>query len=103
MQFRFTTALWEYDGDAAWHFVTLPTDVTDAIDDAIAGTKRRGFGSVPVQVRIGSSSWKTSVFPSKQEASYILPVKKAVRTAEGIAAGDRVTVQLEVVQGPNSA
>ena len=39
----------------------------------------------------------TSVFPDAASECYVPPIKKAVRRAEGIDAGDEVTVQVEVV------
>ena len=58
---------------------------------------RRGFGAVRVRVTVGATSWSTSIFPDSTRGSYVLPVKKAVRTAEGIREGDDVDVRLEVV------
>jgi hypothetical protein len=49
-----------------------------------------------VHVRIGSSEFDTSIFPS--DDSYVLPVKRAVRDREGIDRGDPVAVELEVVE-----
>ena len=40
-------------------------------------------------------SWRTSVFPQKS-GGYILPVKAEVRRKVGIAAGDEVTITLEL-------
>ncbi|MGE0877187.1 MAG: DUF1905 domain-containing protein [Acidimicrobiia bacterium] len=97
MQFRFTADLWEYAGNAAWHFVTLPTDTADAIDEMV-GPNRRGFGSVRVEVTIGTSTWRTSVFPDKKAGSFMLPIKKPVRKAERIEAGDAVKVVLRLVE-----
>lgn len=90
---RFTTELWAYEGKAAWHFVTVPPDLSDEVRDA-AGD-RRGFGSVRVRVTVGATSWTTSVFPSK-DGTYVLPVKSAVRRAERLEAGDPVDVRLEL-------
>jgi hypothetical protein len=59
----------------------------------IAG-RGRGFGSVRVEARIGDTRWRTSVFPSKAHAGYLLPVKLAVRKAEDLAAGDMAEVEL---------
>jgi hypothetical protein len=91
--FAFAAALWEYDGPASWFFVSLPTDVADEIADLTDGTTR-GFGSIRVHVRAGSSRWSTSLFPSKQNATYVLPVKKAVRRAEGLDDGDLIDVEI---------
>jgi len=55
----------------------------------------RGFGSLKVTATIGDSTWRTSVFPSRQNG-WMLPVKAAVRKAEGIGEGDEVELVLEV-------
>ena len=55
--------------------------------------RRRGFGSVKVDVAVGDSRWSTSVFPQKG-GKWFLPVKKAICRAEDIAAEDEVTVRL---------
>ena len=44
-----------------------------------------------------STSSATSIFPDSKQGSYVLPVKKAVRTAEGIEDGDDVEVALDVL------
>lgn len=94
--YRFSAELWRYDGASAWHFITLPFDEADEIDERTPHLQR-GFGSVKVRVRIGGTTWDTSLFPDTKRESFILPVKKPVRLAEGLAAGDVVEVHLEVV------
>lgn len=94
-EFRFTAKLWEYRGTGAWFFVTLPGDQAAEIKQ-LFGTPWRGWGSVKVQATIGTSTWKTSIFPDKESASYLLPVKSTVRKAEGIAAGSKVAVLLQI-------
>ena len=96
----FTAELWLWDARRSdtWTFVTVPTDVTAAIEDAAdALGPRAGFGSVKVQVRIGTTVWRTSVFPDSESGCFVLPVKRAVRDANRVVAGDEVTVTLEVV------
>lgn len=90
--FRFTATLWRYRGDGGWHFVTVPHDVADEIEE-IAGP-RRGFGSVRVDVTLGATSWSTSLFPDTAAASYLLPVKRSVRDAEGVGDGDEVRIEV---------
>lgn len=95
--FAFSATLWPYEGPAAWYFVSLPTDVADDIADvADARSDRRssGFGSVRVSARVGETTWSTSLFPDSSRGTYLLPVKKAVRVAEGLADGDEVDVSL---------
>ena len=58
--------------------------------------RRRGFGSVKVEARVGGSRWSTSVFPQKS-GGWFLPVKKAICRAEGIEAGDEIAVRLDLL------
>ncbi|SKB10285.1 DUF1905 domain-containing protein [Aeromicrobium choanae] len=92
--YEFEATLWRWREDGAWHFVTLPEDVADDIDDRTP--VRAGFGSVKVEVTVGSQTWSTSVFPSKEQRSFVLPIKKAVREAAGCSEGDRIHVGLAV-------
>ncbi|MDP2773195.1 MAG: DUF1905 domain-containing protein [Nocardioides sp.] len=87
--------LWLADAADAWVFVTLPTDVGDEVRDR-AGPPR-GFGSVRVEVTVGSTTWRTSVFPDKVRG-YVLPVKKAVRRAESLEVGDSTRLRLVVLE-----
>ncbi len=102
MQHTFTADLWLWDArrSQTWTFVTLPPDVSAAVEDeADALGPRAGFGSVKVEVRIGASVWRTSVFPDSRSACFVLPIKRAVREANGVRVGDEVTVAIEVVAG----
>lgn len=96
MDFDFTAELWLWDGPAAWHFVTIPGEVSEIIR-TVSAPVERGFGSVRVAVTIGATRWQTSVFPQSSHGTYVLPVKNQIRTAEGITAGDEVTIHLELV------
>lgn len=96
--FRFEAPLWLWDENASWHFVTVPAHISDEIEGRTAVFERRGFGSVRVKVTIGSTTWTTSVFPDKKQEAYVLPVKKDVRTKEGLAVGTRAKVVLELLE-----
>lgn len=92
--YEFESILWRWREDGTWHFLTVPEDVSDEIDDRTA--VRAGFGSVKVEVTIGTSTWRTSLFPSKEAGAFVLPVKKAVRVAQECGEGDQVRVRLVV-------
>lgn len=94
--------LWRWTGGAnngTWHFMTID----GAAGEALSGTavmrrlegNARGFGSLKVRARIGETAFATSVFPSKANGGWLLPVKASVRKAEGIGEGDEVEVSLE--------
>jgi hypothetical protein len=93
--FEFAAQLWRYPGADGWHFVSLPPEISTDITDISTGI-RRGFGSVRVAVMVGSTSWRTSIFPDSKTGAYLLPVKKAVRVAERLEVGDQIKAQLEI-------
>ena len=84
-------------GEVSWVLVTLPQDLSEAIR-AQPREPRPGFGSLRVEVTCGSSVWKTSIFPSAEFQSYVLPVKKAVRVAEGVVVPDEVTFSITLLE-----
>jgi hypothetical protein len=93
--FEFGAPLWRHPGADGWHFVSLPAEVSAEITDIAAGARRR-FGSVRVDVTVGATSWRTSLFPDSKTGTYLLPVKKAVRLAEHLEAGGEVRAQLQI-------
>ena len=99
-----TATLWIWTTDkapASWHFLTLEGEVADSIH-ALALMRRlefgrkRGWGAMKVRATIGDTSWDTSIFPAKDVGGWLLPVKAAVRKAEGLIAGDAVAITVEL-------
>jgi hypothetical protein len=94
----FSAELWIWDarrGDS-WTFVSLPVEASGEIRDR-AGGRRRGFGSLRVRAVVGTSTWTTSIFPDSARNAYVLPIKRAIRKAEALDAGDVVNVTVEVI------
>lgn len=79
------------------HFMSVPEELSGEIR-AHAMLVRRGFGSVRVEVMVEGVTWRTSVFPAKETGGYFLPVKMEVLRKTGLAAGDEVTVELELLE-----
>jgi hypothetical protein len=96
LTYSFTAEVWEHDGNAAWHFVSLRDDHADDIEQRFGGNAG-GFGSVRVEVTIGSTRWRTSLFPDSKRKTYVLPVKKEVRRAEGLVDGSTAEITLDVL------
>ena len=101
---RFSAPLvhWELGDFAGLGYV----NITGETEEAIRGYelmrrlelgKRRGFGSVKVNVTLGESRWSTSVFPLKGGEGWFLPIKKAVQRAEGLDEGDMLDIELELL------
>lgn len=80
-------------GPAPFHWITIPDDGCDLVR-AEAAQSSYGWDAVPVRVRIGATEWETSLLP--RDRGYVLPVKDAVRRAEGVERGVTVCVELSV-------
>ena len=93
----FTSLLWIWKAEAAgrWYFLTVPEEQSAEIEAHAFGSPR-GFGSVRVEATIGDVTWRTSVFPLNS-GGYLLPVKAEIRRKASIAAGDEVSVELNLL------
>lgn len=80
---------------AGWHFISVPKKQSEEIKKSF-GTPKRGWGSIPVTVTIGKTTWKTSIFPDKQSGGYLLPLKATVRKKEQIFSEDSVSFSLTI-------
>jgi hypothetical protein len=78
-------------GPAPWYFVTVPDEECHELE-AMSTAVSYGWGVIPVTARIGTTGWKTSLFP--KDGRYLVPVKADVRKAEALEEGDTVTVRL---------
>lgn len=86
-----------YEGaKAAWHLVMLPKGLSQELKMLFAGMEG-GFGSLPVEVTVGRTTWRTSIFPESKEGAFLLLIKAAVRKKENIQAGDLVSFTLKIL------
>ena len=93
MQLDFTGPVFGWRGPAPYHFVTVPPDEAEGLQEAAAMVSY-GWGMIPVTVRIGETEWTTALWP--KDGSYVVPLKDAIRRAEDISEGDDVSVRLTV-------
>lgn len=111
-----TLPLTRWQGDrGTYHLVVITGEEAEhiamhALMQRLEYGTRRGFGSVKVIARIGETTWKTSVFPTKpkpkpaireatgqEERDWWLLVSKKVMRAEDLAEGDPVNLELELL------
>ncbi|MDN5724791.1 MAG: DUF1905 domain-containing protein [Propionibacteriales bacterium] len=93
MEFSFTGEVWHWRGPAPYHYVTVPEDVSTVLLD-VSKAITYGWGMIPAMITIGDTEWKTSVFP--KDGGHVIPVKTAVRQAEGVELGDQVLITLRI-------
>lgn len=95
---RVAGSVWLWQGSdgapakGSWYFLTIDGETAEAI--RAAAVNAAAWGSVYVEATIGSTTWCTSLFPSKQAGGWLLPLKAAVRKAEKIAEGSVVEAEL---------
>jgi hypothetical protein len=96
--YSFSAIIWIYGFPevTSWFFVTVPKEYAEEIK-ARTGDYRRGFGSERVSVACGTSTWQTSIFPDKKSGSYLLPIKKEIRTKEKLKDGDSAKITLTLL------
>jgi hypothetical protein len=90
---EFSGELWFWKGPSPFHFITVPEEECDDLR-AASDVVSYGWGMIPVTAWIGSTRWKTSLWP--KEGRYLVPVKDVVRKAEGLQLGDIVAIRLAV-------
>jgi hypothetical protein len=93
MEVVFTGEVWEWRGPSPYYFVTVP-DEESAELEAMSSVVTYGWGMIPVEATIGFTRWTTSLFP--KDGRYVVPLKSAIRKAEGIDFGDTVNVRLVI-------
>lgn len=90
---EFTAEIWYWRGPSPYHFVSVPERESGLLR-AVSADVTYGWGMIPVRASVHGTRWETSLFP--KDGGYLVPVKDAVRRAEGLEQGDVVTVQLTV-------
>jgi hypothetical protein len=93
MDLEFSGEMWFWRGPSPWHFISVPEQECGDLE-AASPFVTYGWGMIPAVARIGTTEWKTSLFP--KDGRYIVPVKAVVRKAEGLEIGHVVTIRLAV-------
>lgn len=95
MELAFTGEVIHWRGPAPFLFVAVP-DAEAAALRAASPLVSYGWGCIPVTVRLGRTTFTTSLFP--KDGGYLVPIKVAVQRAEAVELGDvvRLTLLVEV-------
>ncbi len=74
---------------SSWHFVYIPQALSQRIRDTARGMKGVNMSFIRVKATMGKTSWKTTLFPTK-DGPYLIAIKADVRHKEEVAEGDLV-------------
>jgi len=88
LSFAHTGKLKVFPMDAPWRYVEIP-------DSKVPNVPRGGWRSVRVEVTIGNSTWRTSIFP--YQGIHFIPMKRAVCEAEVLKIGKAVKMKYRAV------
>lgn len=91
MTLAFDGPIWFWKGPAPFFFVTVPEAESQQLK-AISGLVTYGWGVLPAQVRIGTTTWTMSLIPKAD--AYLVPIRASIRAAEQLAEGDTVRIEL---------
>jgi hypothetical protein len=78
-------------GPSPYRFVKVPPGAAREIA-GVASLVTYGWGAIPATVRVGETTWATSLFP--RDGGYLLPDRDSVRSAESVDLADMVDVHL---------
>lgn len=93
MEWTFEGPVIYWRGPAPFYFVPLPDHVLDDLAP-VANELTYGWGCIPATVTIRETTFTTSMIP--RDGGFLVPVKVAVRRAEGIDEGDRIEARVSV-------
>ena len=93
LELRFEGEVFHWRGPSPYHFVRVPDDAAGLIH-ALAPMVTYGWGVIPAEGRIGATDFTTALFP--KDGGYLVPIKDAVRKAEGLEIGDAVDILLVI-------
>ena len=93
MKLEFSAVIWEWRGPAPYYFVTVPEAEAGMIA-AASELVTYGWGMIPVTIRIGATTFTTSLWP--KDGGYVVPLKLDVRRSEQIDLGDEIRLVVSV-------
>ena len=93
IKYEFVAKPWQYTGQGAWIFVSLPSDLAKEIRHHFK-SEEEGWGRLKVTAQLGKTEWKTAIWFDKKADTYLLPLKSDIRKKENIIANNPVKVSL---------
>jgi hypothetical protein len=82
--YRFSGMLWTHPSPNAWHFISLPTELSNEIRRLLK-SEEQGWGRLQISARIDETQWTTAIWFDTKLDTYILPVKSEIRKKEKLS------------------
>ena len=85
IKYEFTSKIWKYNGQAGWHFISLPKDLAKEIRENLKW-QEEGWGRLKATAKICESEWQTAIWFDTKMNTYLLPLKAEIRKKENLEA-----------------
>jgi hypothetical protein len=92
MEWSVTAEVIEWRGPAPYYY--LPMNPDDSARFKLEASGLEYWGQVAVEVVVGETTFTTAVFP--KDGRYLVPLRAAIRKAEGIEPGMPVTATVRL-------
>ena len=96
MDIEFSGTVHRWVNNPNIYLVSVPRDLSEEIKEISEGLTN-GWGSLKVEATIGSTVWRTSIFPDSKSGLFDLPLKAEVRKKNNLEAATLVKVHLNVL------
>ena len=96
MDIEFSGTVHRWVNNPSIYLVSVPKELSDEIKEISEGLAN-GWGSLKVEATIGSTVWRTSIFPDSKSGLFDLPLKAEVRKKNNLEVATLVKVHLNVL------
>ena len=96
MKYEFEGVVRLWPANEKFFLLPLPKEISAEIFEVSEGLTA-GFGSLKVEARIGSTVWRTSIFPDSKLGVFELPLKLEVRKKNSLGVGSVTLCEIELL------
>ena len=96
MKYEFEGVVRLWPANEKFFLLPLPKEISSEIFEISDGLTN-GWGSLKVEARIGSTIWRTSIFPDTATSTFELPLKAEVRKSNGLVVGSATACEIELL------
>ncbi len=96
MKYQFEGVVRLWPANERFFLLPLPKDISAEIFEISDGLTA-GFGSLKIEARIGSVTWRSSIFPDSKSGVFELPLKAEVRKKNGLVVGSVALCEIELL------
>nr|WP_321358756.1 DUF1905 domain-containing protein [uncultured Draconibacterium sp.] len=95
IKYTFSGKLWKYAGQAGWHFISLPNEISKEIRENLKW-QEEGWGRMKAIATIEKEEWRTAIWFDKKLNTYLLPIKADIRKKLKLETGQMLVVNISI-------